>query len=82
VPAVTDEDREFRLGVDTDALYLLVKAPFLAPEQTQLLAAGPMTHTITLGSGATHRYPDSPISTPQSIVFSWRGRALNLSVTS
>jgi len=55
VLAVTDDDGEFRLGVgeDGDALYLLVKAPFLAPERTKPLAAGPMTHTIKLGSGVT-----------------------------
>lgn len=53
--AVTDDDGEFRLGVgeDGDALYLLVKAPFLAPERTKPLVAGPMTHTITLGPGVT-----------------------------
>ena len=36
VLAVTDDDGEFRLGVgaDGDALYLLIKASFLAPVQT------------------------------------------------
>ena len=55
--AVTDDDGTFRLGVgqDGDALYLMIKAPFLAPEKTQPLAAGPTTHTITLGVGVTVR---------------------------
>jgi hypothetical protein len=53
--AVTDDDGEFRLGVgeDGDALYLLIKAPFLAPARTQPLAAGRTVHTIRLGSGVT-----------------------------
>ena len=46
--AVTDDDGTFRLGVgeDGDALYLLVKASFLAPERTKPIAAGPTVHTI------------------------------------
>jgi hypothetical protein len=53
--AVTDDDGTFRLGVgeDGDALYLLVKASFLAPARTEPLAAGPSVHTITLGAGIT-----------------------------
>ena len=53
--AVTDDDGTFRLGVgeDRDALYLLVKASFLAPERTKPMAAGPAVHTITLGPGVT-----------------------------
>jgi hypothetical protein len=53
--AVTDDDGTFRLGVgaDGDALYLLIKASFLAPERTKPLAAGPTVHKITLGSGVT-----------------------------
>jgi hypothetical protein len=53
--AVTDDAGEFRLGVgqDEDALYLLVKAPFLAPARTKPLAAGRTVHTITLGPGVT-----------------------------
>ena len=55
VLAVTEDDGGFRLGVgeDGDALYLMIKAPFLANERTKPLAAGPMTHTITLGPGVT-----------------------------
>jgi Carboxypeptidase regulatory-like domain len=55
VLAVTDDAGEFRLGVgeDGDALYLMIKAPFLANERTKPLAAGPMTHTIRLGVGVT-----------------------------
>jgi hypothetical protein len=53
--AVTDDDGEFRLGVGEDgaALYLLVKAPFLAPMRTKPLAAGRTVHTLTLGPGVT-----------------------------
>jgi hypothetical protein len=53
--AVTGDDGEFRLGVgaDGDALYLLVKASFLAPVQTEPLGAGPTAHTIRLGTGVT-----------------------------
>jgi hypothetical protein len=52
---VSDDDGAFRIGVgaDGDALDLLVKASFLAPEHTEPLAAGPMTHTIKLGVGVT-----------------------------
>jgi len=55
VLAVTDDQGEFRLGVgeDGDALYLSIKAPFLANLQTEPLAAGPTSHTITLGPGVT-----------------------------
>lgn len=55
VLAVTDDDGAFRIGVgeDGDALYLSIKAPFLANRQTSPLAAGPTTHTITLGPGVT-----------------------------
>jgi hypothetical protein len=53
--AVTDDAGTFRLGVgeDGDALYLLVKAPFLAPLSTKPLAAGRTVHAITLGPGVS-----------------------------
>jgi hypothetical protein len=53
--AVTDDEGEFQLGVgeDGDALYLLIKAPMLAPVRTEPLAAGPSVHTITVGPGVT-----------------------------
>jgi hypothetical protein len=53
--SVTDDNGEFRLGVgqDGDALYLLVKAPLLAPARTAPLAAGPAVHKIALGAGVT-----------------------------
>jgi hypothetical protein len=55
VLAVTDSDGEFRLGVgeDGDALYLLIKAPFLAPLRTKPLAAGRTVHQVSLGAGVT-----------------------------
>lgn len=53
--AVTDDNGRFRLGVakNGDALYLLVKAPFLAHFKTGPLAAGKTVHTISLGTGVT-----------------------------
>jgi protocatechuate 3,4-dioxygenase beta subunit len=53
--AVTNDNGVFLLGVgeDGDALYLRIKAPFLAPLRTKPLAAGRMVHTITFGPGVT-----------------------------
>jgi hypothetical protein len=55
VLAVTNDNGVFLLsaGEDGDALYLRIKAPFLAPLRTKPLAAGRMVHTVTLGPGVT-----------------------------
>lgn len=53
--AVSDDQGQFRLGVgrDSEALYLRIKAPFLAPMCSDPVAAGPKVHTFTLGPGVT-----------------------------
>jgi hypothetical protein len=53
--AVSDDEGHFRLGVgrDGEALYLRIKAPFLASMCSDPVAAGPKPHTFTLGPGVT-----------------------------